>query len=58
MYETPPKKILRDMKATLKQSRMVPSATLLFGWEDLEQTKNTDGPFLDIAKLKDKIISF
>lgn len=46
------------MKPTLKQSRMVPSGTLLFGWEDLDQTKDTDGPFLDIAKLKDKIISF
>ena len=29
-----------------------------FGWADLDQTKDTDGPFLDIAKLKEKIIAF
>ncbi|CDW74691.1 tether containing ubx domain for glut4 [Stylonychia lemnae] len=58
LYETPPKKIMTEMKQTLKQVRMVPSGMLYFGWTDLDQTKNTDGPFLDIAKLKDKILAF
>ncbi len=58
LYETPPKKILSEMKPTLKQSKMVPSGMLYFAWADLDQTKNTDGPFLDIASLKDKILAF
>ena len=58
LYETPPKKILSDMKQSLKAARLVPSGMLYFGWTDLDQTKNVDGPFLDIAKLKEKIIAF
>ena len=46
------------MKQTLKQNRLVPSGMLYFAWTDLDQTKNTDGPFLDIARVKDKIIAF
>jgi len=42
----------------LKASRMVPSGMLYFAWSDLDQTKDTDGPFLDMQKLKDKIIAF
>lgn len=38
--------------------RMVPSGMLYFGWVDLDQTKSTDGPFLDMKKLKDNIIAF
>ena len=58
LYETPPKKVLSDKKVTLKSVRMVPSGMVYFAWSDLDQTKNTDGPFLDIASLKDKIIAF
>lgn len=58
IYETPPKKVLSDMKQTLKQARMVPSGMVYFAWSDLDQTKNIDGPFLDIASLKEKIIAF
>lgn len=46
------------MDSTLKSARMVPSGMLYFAWTDLDQTKSTDGPFLDIASLKDKIIAF
>ena len=58
LYKTPPKTVLVDMKPTLKQSRMVPSETVYFAWKDLDQTRDTDGPFLDIAKVKEKIIAF
>lgn len=37
---------------------MIPSGTVYFGWNDLDQTKNTDGPFLDIASLRNKIIAY
>jgi hypothetical protein len=37
---------------------MVPSGMLYFAWNDLDQTKNSDGPFLDIASLKNKILAF
>jgi hypothetical protein len=52
LYETPPKKILSDMKINLTKARLVPSGILYFGWNDLDQTVSTDGPFLDIASLK------
>jgi hypothetical protein len=42
----------------MKQAKLVPSGMLYFAWTDLEQTKSTDGPFLDIASLKNKIIAF
>lgn len=58
LYETPPKKVLQDLKPTLKQARMVPSGMVYFAWSDLDTTKSSDGPFLDIASLKDKIIMF
>ena len=37
---------------------MVPSGILYFAWANLDQTMNTDGPFLDMFKLKDKITAF
>ena len=58
LYETPPKKILTNMDISLKTARMVPSGMLYFAWTDLDQTKSADGPFLNIASLKDKIIAF
>ena len=58
LYETPPKKILKEMTATTKAARLVPSGMLYFAWSDLDQTRNTDGPFLDMLRLKDKIIAF
>ena len=58
LYETPPKKILKDMAPTLKASRMVPSGMLYFAWSDLDQTKNTDGPFMDMEKVRNRIVAF
>jgi len=58
LYEAPPKKELSNMKAVLNNSKMVPSGLVYFAWRDLDQTKGTDGPFLDMMKLKDKIICF
>lgn len=58
LYETPPKKLVTELQKSLKQMRMVPSGMLYFGWVDLDQTKSTDGPFLDMKKLKDNIIAF
>ena len=58
LYETPPKKIIKDLTLTAKAARLVPSGVLYFAWADLDQTLNTDGPFLDMFKLKDKITGF
>jgi len=58
LYTTPPKKELKEMGMTLKAAKMVPSGMIYFGWSDLDQTKMQDGPFLDIAGLKDKIVAF
>jgi tether containing UBX domain for GLUT4 len=58
LYETPPKKIIKDLTLTAKAARLVPSGVLYFAWADLDQTLNTDGPFLDMFKLKDKITAF
>ncbi len=52
LYETPPKKMHTDMKPSLNKLKMVPSALLYFGWTDLDQTKHSDGPFVDLLKLK------
>lgn len=58
LYKTPPKKPLTDMKLNLQKAGLVPSGLIFFGWSDLDQTRDTDGPFLDIANLKDKIVAF
>ncbi len=58
LYETPPKRVVKEMNQTLKAARMAPSGMVYFAWADLDQTKYTDGPFLDMFKLKDKIIAF
>lgn len=58
LYETPPKKVVNQMTANLKSLRMVPSATLWFAWTDLETTKWSDGPFLHMEKIRDKIITY
>ena len=44
-------------KNTLLQSKMVPSCMLYFGWSDLPETKHEHGPFLDMLKLKDKVVA-
>ena len=36
LYETPPKRVLKEMTSTLKASRLVPSGMLYFAWSDLE----------------------
>jgi len=46
------------MTANLKSLRMVPSGMLFFAWSDLEQTKYSDGPFLHMEKVRDKIITY
>jgi len=58
LYETPPKKILKEMNITLKASRMVPSGMVYFAWADLDTTKNTDGPFMDMEAVRAHIIAF
>ena len=45
------------MSQSLKNLRLVPSGMLLFAWADLDQTKDHDGPFLDIDKVKGYIIN-
>lgn len=52
LYETPPKRILQASTSRLFQVKLVPSGSLYFGWKDLDSTKRTDGPFLDIQSLK------
>jgi hypothetical protein len=58
LYETPPKKIFeaKSMKNTLYQSKLVPSCMIYFAWVDLSDTKQEDGPFLNLKELQDKIV--
>ena len=58
LYETPPKRVLKDFTQTTKTAKMVPSGMLYFAWSDLDQTRNTDGPFLDMHKVREKIVAF
>ena len=58
LFETPPKRVLKDMNKTLYQQRLVNRCLLYFGWEGLDETKFDDGPFLDFQSLKDKIIAY
>ena len=55
LFETPPKRVLKDMNKTLHAQRLVPRCLLYFGWTGLDETKFEDGPFLDMMKLKEKI---
>jgi hypothetical protein len=52
LFETPPKRVLTKKGDRLFQAKMVPSASLYFGWKDINSTKHTDGPFLDMVKVK------
>ena len=56
LFETPPKKLHKNASMTLIASKLVPSCLLYFAWEDTEETKITDGPFMDMLKVKDRII--
>ncbi len=58
LYETPPKKILKEMNQTLKASRLVPSGMLYFAWSDLDTTKSTDGPFMNMELVRNYIVAF
>ena len=56
LFETPPKRVLSNGKQTLHQARLVPSCLLYFGWNDLDETKMGDGPFIDMVKLRESIV--
>ena len=58
LFETPPKRVLKDMNKTLHAQRLVPRCLLYFGWEGLDETKFDDGPFIHMQKLKDKIVAY
>ena len=59
MYETPPKKVFEEkhFKSTLHSMKLVPSCMIYFGWKDLNETKQEDGPFLDMKALQSKIVN-
>ena len=56
LFETPPKKVHKNGQVTLIASKLVPSCLLYFAWEDVEETKMENGPFMDMMKVKDKIV--
>lgn len=56
LYETPPKRILKEFNKTLHQARLVPSCKLHFGWEGYPETKIEHGPFIDIANLREYVV--
>jgi len=58
LYETPPKRIVTQKAQRLFQIKLVPSASLYFGWVDLDSTKSHDGPFLDMLKCKAYITAY
>ena len=58
LFETPPKRVLKAKEKKLFEVKLVPSATLYFGWADLDSTKAGDGPFLDMLKCKPFVTAF
>jgi hypothetical protein len=36
LFETPPKKVLKDKKQSLFKARLVPMAIIYFGWSDID----------------------
>lgn len=60
LYETPPKRVLdqKTLSKTLVEKALVPSCMIYHSWKDLPETKHEHGPFLDMMKLKDKIVHF
>lgn len=58
LFETPPKRILTKKGDRLFQAKLVPSASLYFGWKDIDSTKHTDGPFLDMVKVKEFVTAW
>jgi len=58
LFEAPPKRILSIKTSKLFQIKLVPSATLYFGWSDVDSTTKEHGPFLDLLKLKAFITAY
>ena len=56
LFETPPKRVLKDFNQTLIQKKLVPSCLLYFGWEGYPETKIEHGPFIDIAGLREHVV--
>ena len=44
------------MKKNLVEAKLIPSCMIYFGWKDLDETKATDGPFLNMQALSNKIV--
>ena len=58
LFQTPPKRLLTQTDQRMVQAKLIPSCTLFFGWADLDSTTQADGPFLDLAKLKQYVTAF
>ena len=57
LYTVPPKTILTKMNQTLKEQGFGRGSNVYFGWKDLDQTTVSDGPFLDFANNRDKMMT-
>ena len=45
------------MKKSLKASKLVTRCLLYFGWSDLSETRQEDGPFLNLNALNCKVVT-
>lgn len=57
LFETPPKRVLKEQKKTISKANMMPSAILHFGWSDQDVTMDVDGPFLKQDTLRQYLVN-
>ena len=57
LFETPPKRVIKEMNKTLKASKLGTRTLLYFGWRDQSETRQEDGPFLNVEKLDGEVVT-
>ena len=57
LFETPPKRILKDQTKTLYVSKLIPSCLLYFGWSEGESLAE-GGPYINLPQLKQFITAY
>ena len=57
LFETPPKRVIKQMNKSLKESKLGTRTLLYFGWRDQSETRQEDGPFLNLEKFDGEVIT-
>lgn len=57
LFETPPKRVVKEMGKSLFHSKLVPSCLLYFAWTEGESPAS-GGPYLNLPALKEFISAY